>query len=169
MLHLRPARPDDAADVAGVHVHSWQAGYRGLLPDDYLDALRPEDRMGRYAFGSTDPNEPSTVVATEDGVVCGFATTGPRTDSDPGAGGEVLALYVDPEAWGLGVGRRLLAEAREQLRRRGCSDAVLWVLVGNDRAERFYRRDGWLPDSAERRVEVWDVAVDEVRYHRALP
>ena len=50
----------------------------------------------------------------------------------------------------------------------GYDDAVLWVLVGNDRAERFYRRDGWLPDGAQRRVEVWDVAVDEVRYHRAL-
>jgi ribosomal protein S18 acetylase RimI-like enzyme len=168
VLHLRPARPDDAADVAGVHVRSWQAGYRGLLSDGYLDALRPEDRMGQYVFGSTDPNEPSTVVASEDGVICGFATTGPCTDSGTRAGGEVLALYVDPEAWGLGVGRHLLAAAREELRRRGYDDAVLWVLVGNDRAERFYRRDGWLPDGAQRRVEVWDVAVDEVRYHRAL-
>jgi ribosomal protein S18 acetylase RimI-like enzyme len=168
VLRLRPARTDDAADVAGVHVRSWQVGYRGLLPDDYLDGLRPEDRMSRYAFGSTDPNDPSTILASEDDVICGFVTTGPCRDSNPGDEGEVLALYVDPEVWGLGVGRRLMAEAREQLVQRGCTDAVLWVLVGNDRAQRFYRRDGWLSDGAQRRVEVWNVAVDEVRYHRAL-
>ena len=27
-------------EVARVHVRSWQAGYRGLLPDAYLDGLR---------------------------------------------------------------------------------------------------------------------------------
>jgi hypothetical protein len=65
MVHVRPARPDDAAAVAGVHVRSWQAGYRGLLPDAYLEALRPEDRMDRYTFGTTDPELPSTTVAAE--------------------------------------------------------------------------------------------------------
>ena len=41
---LRPAEPQDAMGVARVHVRSWQAGYRGLLPDAYLDGLRAEDR-----------------------------------------------------------------------------------------------------------------------------
>ena len=39
-MFLRPAEPDDAMEVARVHVRSWQAGYRGLLPDAYLDGLR---------------------------------------------------------------------------------------------------------------------------------
>ena len=30
--------------VARVHVRSWQVGYRGLLPDAYLDGLRAEER-----------------------------------------------------------------------------------------------------------------------------
>jgi hypothetical protein len=33
---LRRAEPGDAMDVARVHVRSWQAGYRGLLPDAIL-------------------------------------------------------------------------------------------------------------------------------------
>jgi hypothetical protein len=55
VLSVRRAGPGDEAEVAGVHVRSWQAGYRGLLPDRYLDALRPEDRMGRYTFGPPTP------------------------------------------------------------------------------------------------------------------
>lgn len=41
---VRAARTDDALAVAGVHVRSWQVGYRGLLPDAYLDGLRAEER-----------------------------------------------------------------------------------------------------------------------------
>jgi ribosomal protein S18 acetylase RimI-like enzyme len=107
-------------------------------------------------------------VAVEDGVVCGFATTGPSRDVDVTDGGELLALYVDPGAWGLGVGRRLMAEARGRLVRCGFTDALLWVLVGNDRAQHFYRADGWVPDGQRRSVEIWEVAVDEVRYLRRL-
>jgi hypothetical protein len=34
------------------------------------------------------------------------------------------------------------------------TEAVLWVLTGNDRAERFYRADGWLPDGRRREEDV---------------
>lgn len=36
MLNVRNAVPDNALAVAAVHVRSWQVGYRGLLPQDYL-------------------------------------------------------------------------------------------------------------------------------------
>jgi ribosomal protein S18 acetylase RimI-like enzyme len=169
VLDVRVATPGDAAQVAGVHVRSWQGAYRGLLPDDYLDGLRPEDRMVHYTFGTNDPALPATVVAVEDGVVCGFITTGPARDADVVEGGEVLALYVDPDMWEHGVGRCLLQRGRADLVAHGCSQAVLWVLVGNDRAQRFYRIDGWRPDDVQRTEEVWGVLVEETRYRRRLP
>ena len=42
-MNLRPAVPDDAMAVARVHVRAWQAAYHGLMPEDYLAGLRPED------------------------------------------------------------------------------------------------------------------------------
>jgi hypothetical protein len=36
--------------VAEVHVRSWQAGYRGLIAQDFLDGLRPAEWAGRYSF-----------------------------------------------------------------------------------------------------------------------
>src|ERR1700722_10042050 len=96
---LRPAIPDDAIAVARVHVRSWQAAYRTLLPDSYLDQLRPEDRAQNYDFASHDPLVPRTVVATENGLIRGFATTRASSEPDLTNYGELCALYVDPEHW----------------------------------------------------------------------
>ena len=165
---LRPARPADAMEVARVHVRSWQAAYRGLLPDDVLDGLRPEDRAARYTFGSTDPAQPATLVAVVDGAIRGFATTLPADDEVEPDAGQLGAMYVDPMSWGDGVGRALIEAARGLLVAAGFGQAVLWVLSGNERAIRFYEQDGWRADGAVRREVVWGVPVDEVRYRRRL-
>ncbi len=155
-------------DVARVHVRSWQAAYRELLPDDYLDRLRPEDRAQRYIFGSLDPRQPATIVAEEAGVIQGFATNAPTQDADAADHGELCALYVDPKLWNSGIGAALVKVARERLLSLGFRHALLWVLVGNTRAQRFYRTDQWVPDGSRRTDSVWSIAVDEVRYRRDL-
>jgi GNAT superfamily N-acetyltransferase len=140
--------------------------YQCLLPDDYLASLRPEDRAAHYAF--EDPSRPATLIGLVSGVILGFATIGRSQDADAEGHGELLALYVDPSAWGGGLGRSLMAAARRGLIDQGFREALLWVLVGNARAERFYRRDGWSPDGSERRTEIWGIEVNEIRYRRQL-
>lgn len=166
---LRRAEPDDNEAVATVHVRSWQAAYRGLLPDGYLDALEPADRADRYTFGDVSPGGPVTTVAVDEHVICGFATAGACGDSGTPDAGELLAIYVDPGWWNRGVGRILIRDARDRLVADGFAEAVLWVLVGNDRAEHFYRIDGWRPDGQRRTEEVHGITVDELRYRRPLP
>jgi GNAT superfamily N-acetyltransferase len=168
-MPVRPARPEDAAAVAEVHVRAWQAAYRGLMADEFLDSLRPEDRAARYTFAAPDPTAPETLVVTaDDDVIAGFATVAPARDDDRSGTGEVCALYVDPPAWGSGLGLALMQAARARLIELSFTQAGLWVLVGNDRAQRFYRRDGWTPDGARRTDRVWGVTVDEVRFVRQL-
>src|ERR1700733_10951207 len=111
-MRFRPAEPPDAMAVARVHVRSWQAAYRTLLPDDYLDQLRPQDRADSYDFASLDPLKPRTIVAVEDGLIHGFASTAPSRDPDLGDYGKLCALYVDPNsgvaAWAPPWYRRLV-------------------------------------------------------------
>jgi ribosomal protein S18 acetylase RimI-like enzyme len=169
MVTIRDARAEDALAVAGVHVRSWQVAYRGLLPDDYLDALQASDRAARYTFGDRRPDSPATIVAIIGDTVGGFATTGPSRDDDATSAGELYAIYVDPDSWGGGIGRALIAEARSRLIEQGFTEAVLWVLEGNEHAMRFYRADGWQTDGDRRKDVIWGVSVDEVRYRRRLP
>lgn len=175
---LRPAQPDDALAVARVHVRSWQAAYRSLLPAEYLDQLRPEDRAASYDFSNQDPAKPHTIVACEEnssdapgdkpGAILGFASVMPSGDAALPRHGELCALYVDPAHWGRGIGLALVSAARARLLERGFQNALLWVLVGNQRADRFYRNDGWTPDGARKTDTLWGVTVEELRYQRAL-
>ncbi len=168
---LRPAQPEDALAVAGVHVRSWQAAYRNILPDEYLNQLRPEDRAAKYDFATRDPLKPRTIVAVEEEMnpaIRGFATIMPVTDSEMPGYGELCALYVDPPQWGKGIGVALLSAARVQMHEQGFRHAILWVLTGNVRAERFYQNDGWAADGIRRKATVWDIEVDEIRYARQL-
>ena len=155
--------------VARVHVRSWQVAYRGLLPDDYLDSLRSEERAQRYTFGARDPRQPTTIVALTEETIRGFATIAPARDADAVGKGELCALYVDPDCWGQGIGTALIAAARACLTEQGFRDAILWVLDSNARAYRFYQADGWFAEGSRRMEKHWGILVQELRYTRSLP
>jgi GNAT superfamily N-acetyltransferase len=165
---IRPAEPQDAMEVARVHVRSWQVAYRGLLPEAYLNQLQPEDRAARYEFASGDPLKPQTIVAVEGFVIQGFATIAPARDEDLQGYGELCALYLDPGWWSRGLGVALITAARARLFEMGFRTACLWLLVGNTRAGRFYEMDGWKRNGLKRTAEVWGVTVEEIRYLREI-
>jgi GNAT superfamily N-acetyltransferase len=168
VVQVRRAVPADAMAVAGVHVRSWQSGYRGLVAQDYLDALRPEDRARRYTFDSANPDGPVTLVAVDGGLVCGFVTVGRSRDDDLPDAGEIWALYVDPQRWGRGVGQTLMSDGIAWLRRSGHAVAALWVLSTNARARRFYENGGWERDGSERLDCVGGRSIPHVRYRRTI-
>jgi ribosomal protein S18 acetylase RimI-like enzyme len=167
---IRDAVPADALAVAAVHVRAWQVSYRGLLPDEHLDGLRAERRVAGYVFDSPDPDAPRTIIALDEhGVVRAFATFGASRDEDAPGAGEIMALYVDPPHWHAGMGRALTAEAESRLAADGRREIVLWVLVGNEQAQGFYRALGYAPDGGHRHEDVYGVAAEVIRYRRALP
>jgi hypothetical protein len=62
----------------------------------------------------------------------------------------------------------LVQAARAHLVESGFRKAMLWVLAGNARADRFYQTDKWLPDGTRRTDTVWGISVDELRCTRDL-
>lgn len=169
-MRVRDATPDDARAVAEVHVRTWQAAYRGLVPDDYLDRLSVERReTGWRDTLSAELPEVFTLVAEADGRVVGFAGGGPSRDEDvDDTTGELYAIYALPEWWGTEVGAALLEDAITRLRT-GYARATLWVLAGNARARRFYEKAGWRADGTTKDDDRWgDFVLREVRYRAEL-
>jgi len=79
--------------------------------------------------------------------------------------GEIYALYVDPGRYRGGVGRLLMAHARRRLKDQGFDAAVLWVLLGNERAASFYEREGWIADGATRQEQPYGIVSHVRRFH----
>jgi len=75
-------------------------------------------------------------VAVQSGSVVGFAVILPRDDGDT----ELDGLFVEPNRWGQGIGRRLV-EHCSQVARSGGSTALR--VLGNPHAEGFYIRCGF--------------------------
>ncbi|MEU4604231.1 GNAT family N-acetyltransferase [Kribbella sp. NPDC023972] len=76
--------------------------------------------------------------------IVGYAGVGPERDPAAPAGtGELYALYVHPDHWGVGAGRALTDAAVADLRSARCTAVWLWVLEANTRARRFYTRYGF--------------------------
>ncbi len=162
MTSIRWARAEDAADLADVHIETWQVAYEGILPGPFLLGL---DRERRRAWWRRTLGEGARVhVAGDDGVI-GFCHAGASHDA---GWGEVFAIYVHPSHWGTGVGRDLLGAAEEQLRDDGFERALLWVLEQNVRGCRFYERQGWTRGKPVRIEEIGGAQVTELRYETYL-
>jgi GNAT superfamily N-acetyltransferase len=149
---VRPATPADAAAIAGVHVRAWQVAYRGLVPDEVLDALSLAQRESAWqALLERNAEGEFTLVAERGSDVVAFCSViAPSRDDDADSRTcEVAAIYVEPSRWRDGVGSMLLGAALKQVGAAACDHVTLWVFAANDAALAFYRRFGFAPDGAE--------------------
>ena len=173
-FRVRRAVPEDVPAIASLHLSSYRAAYRGLLPADFLRSLDLAERERRWLSSIRDPAR-VTFVAESAGADAaqatgpiGLAEVGPARDADaPDGGGELYALHVSQACWRRGIGRSLHDHGLEVLAARGCPSATLWVLTGNAPARAFYQALGWNADGCERHRVLRGAAIDEVRY--ALP
>ncbi|MGH3728394.1 MAG: GNAT family N-acetyltransferase, partial [Micromonosporaceae bacterium] len=181
-LSLRPPVLDDAETVAELHVRSWQTGYGDLMPADFLAAQNPEYRARQYRDGWENPDYAHVrgLVAERHGQVVGFVRYGPyRTTHeagwsavDPSQGGEVYALYVHPDHWGIGAGGQLLQAAVAELTAADQTPVRVWTLSGNDRTLRFYRRHGFVSDGEVKLISLGQrekIDLPEERMTLAMP
>lgn len=140
---VREATVTDAAPMARALVAAWRAAYRGIIGQDFLDAM-DEQRIGD-SWRETlvrGAGVPPMVIISADHVV-GFCQVGEPRDMPQPDTGELFALNLHPDAWGRGLGSALLSAASEQLLAWGYRRAYLWVADGNQRAIDLYLRHGW--------------------------
>jgi RimJ/RimL family protein N-acetyltransferase len=111
-------------------------------------------------MSTSRPTRPATLVGSSPPDAVG-TTTRPETV------GELIAIYLRPQLWRLGIGGQLHAAGVAGLSPR-FEQATLCVLDGSARSRAFYERQGWQSDGTVKRDTIGDAEVVEVRYPRPL-
>ena len=159
---VRPATPDDAAEIARVHVATWRSAYRGLLPDDFLASLSETHYTERWQRVIGEGSS-RVFVVDDTGGVAGFASGGRERAGETGFAGELYALYVLEEAQRHGHGRDLVRAVAGALRDLHLPDMIVWVLRDNSPARAFYEHLGGTYVRAQP-ITIGTTTLEEVSY-----
>ncbi|NJC68260.1 GNAT family N-acetyltransferase [Planosporangium thailandense] len=181
--YVRPARPDEAGEIARIQLTTWQVAYRRLIPRQVLDELDAGWLAERWREAITAPPSPRhrvliAIEQAEDSSQAtahpvGFLAAGPADEAALAPGEEPLAvdvvavtdLLVEPR-WGRrGHGSRLLAAAVDLWRSDGFQTAVAWAYDRDPATRGFLGSAGWEPDGARRALDVDDLLVPQLRLH----
>jgi GNAT superfamily N-acetyltransferase len=179
--YVRPARPEDAGEIARIQLSTWRTAYRRLFPAHILADLDEEYLAGGWHQAITEPpsERHRVLIAVEQGdtsYTVGFAAGGPADEQalapeERPLGADVAAitdLLVEPR-WGRrGHGSRLLAACVDLWRDDGFKSAVAWVYQADQVMQRFLGSAGWEPDGAGRALDVDDMLVPQLRMHVAV-
>lgn len=159
---VRVARVPDAEAIGAVNTASWRDRLRGILPDDALAMLQPDDLSLVWAGSILNP--PSTIarvlVAVEGDSLRGYAAIAASGDPDADSTtAEMVALEVDPGHQRQGHGSRLMAAIVDTALQSGITALTAWCPLDDEVRRAYLQSAGWGPDSARRDLAV---GVDEM-------
>ena len=164
---IRPARIEDAAEIARIHVETWRAAYAGIMPADFLAKLSVENRKRQWDY-SLNQNVRDFFVADDGSTMAGWCFSSLVRNGASSVIGEVFALYVSPELQGCGHGQALMVATEADFRARGVRESVLRVLEANQPGRAFYERFGYVRDGEAGPETFGALALPVLRYRKKL-
>ena len=129
---------DNLLEISNIYESSWKYAYKDIIPQDYLDSIP----TGRWA-NSINKIEMNNLVVIENGLIIGTASFCKSRWEQYSNYGEIVSIYFLPAYMGKGYGKHLLKKCVEELNGLGYNNILLWVLENNQRARRFYEKNGF--------------------------
>ena len=168
MVIVRKAQTSDANAIARVHIASWQVVYRGHVPDEVLNNLSLNER--EKMWHELLEKNVNVLVLLKDNNLVGFISFGSSRDKhdDPLCIAEITALYIMPNEWRNGFGKKLLNAAIFSISKSNFRKVILWVVDSNQQAKNFYEINGFT-NSHEIKVEQREkYSVQQAKYVKEL-
>lgn len=177
--YVRPARPEDAGEIARIQLVTWRTAYRRMFPPHVLANLDEAYLARGWTEAITAPPSPRhrVLIAIEQAeantTTVGFSAGGPADEQalapeEPPLGDGIAAftdLLVEPRWARRGHGSRLLAATVDLWRADAVKGAVAWVYEADVAMRKFLTSTGWEPDGAGRALDVDDMLVPQFRMH----
>jgi GNAT superfamily N-acetyltransferase len=174
-VSVRPARPEDAAEVGRIQVETWRIAYTQVLPEPVLEELTETAAGEAWTAAITAPPSPRhhVLVAVEGRWLVGFVALAPAEDleaddPEPATTATIAPILVEPR-WGRrGHGSRLLAAAADHARADGMTRMIAWIPEADSVSREFLLSAGWAPDGLARALDTGAGELREIRLHALI-
>lgn len=166
-MKIVKAKLKNAYDIAYIQVSSWKDAYLGIIPDDYLEKLTVEKKE-KFIAKIFDKGIADYYLMYDEARPIGVFVACRSMDKDAdGDTAEVSAIYFLPEYWRKGHGTKLLEFGLNKIKELGYRNVTLWVLEKNDKARRFYEKNGFEIDGTKDEIIIGK-PLTKVRYKIVL-
>ncbi len=149
-MTVKIAEFEDMKQLGHIMCVSFRTAFSGLVKQKTLEENAREDNCIAMLEGIFREGKVQFLLGDRSGMLAW---------QDLGDQAEIIAIHSLPDSWGTGLGQAMLTEA---LNRIGEKPVFLWAFKENMRARRYYEKQGFRWDGAER-VSGFDGAL-EVRY-----
>jgi ribosomal protein S18 acetylase RimI-like enzyme len=169
ILSIREMKITDTSQVADISMRAWQSAYKGIMPDSILDNIDVKKREENWANGFTSlPDLIRTVAVDDTDTVLGYTTGSSCRDIKGPGNGELWAIYVDPKFVGKGIGKILLNDFKERMKKAGFLKMYVWVLKDNYHARNFYKSQDAKLITNTKTFKIDETSLEEVAYEFIL-
>ena len=153
---IRRVFPEDAYEYTAVHTACWQNAYTGIISDEYFEnmAAAQDQRAEKIKQAFLDPGDNEFYCAMYEDKMIGRLIFNRCHDEDKTNAGEITAIYLLADFWNKGYGKQMMHFALDALKNLGFSEVVVWALVNNTRALRFYEKFGFSYDGAKKEIDL---------------
>lgn len=139
---IRNIKREDIFDVVDIQINGWKTAYKGIVDDEYLQAMSREERIKKR---EQDYMQNGFIVAESNKKVIGFCRyidNNSFSKDIQEADCELLALYVEPNLKYSGIGTKLFQYVTQEFKNRGREKMILWCLKDNEASKKFYTKMG---------------------------
>lgn len=106
---IRKVKYADIEKIVDINIKDWKKIYKGIIDDEILNNIDRDKKIERW---KKRYNIGNVIVAEKEGIVLGYCRYDDNvTYKDTDIDSEIIALYVDYEKLGNGIGKKLVEYA----------------------------------------------------------
>lgn len=162
-LYIKKATPIDAQTISSIHAATWKKAYESIISKQYLDNLKSDFWVCAFENWLTAKTLKSLIIYDCCKAV-GCIAYGKARDNSYCNWGEIVSLYILPDYWKKGYGKKLMTTAFNDMKKSNYSCVYLWVLKENKNAIHFYTKLGFLPTEDEYHTKIMGQNLVDIRY-----
>lgn len=162
MTTIRPATSNDASAIAQVHISGWLTTYRGIIDDEFLNAMSLDEHIGRTSEILERQGQLTLVAEDDDRKVIAVANGGPERTERTDYRGELYGIYILEEFREQGIGKRLFHRITDYLLGHEFTNMLVWSLAENPYRGFYKSLGGRVVD--ERDITIGEQTLAEVAY-----